>query len=281
MSIVDDLLAKHGLRTREVFPPSIRTRYLLIGPREASALLEANQDNRPLRKNRVAFYARQMKKGDWRLTHQGIAFSSDGTGVDLQHRLSAVIESGVEITIMVTEGLERAAFQAIDQHERRSMADALRIPKSLSEEAKMMLTAARGDRSPLLSEVAEVAAEIEVFSDALMDGCNTRRAVVSTVPVRCAAIVLMNEGEPEQIIENYRRIVLHQTESWSPAMHAFGRQVANGSTAGWNSSTRRELMARSLIALDPKRSGVTKIQLKDGWQTALSERVEKSIWPRA
>lgn len=41
----------------------------------------------------VKGFAEAMSRGEWMVTHQGIAFSSAGVLVDGQHRLAAVIEA--------------------------------------------------------------------------------------------------------------------------------------------------------------------------------------------
>ncbi len=43
-----------------------------------------------------------MREGHWDTTHQGIAIASDGTLVDGQHRLLAIVESGVTVRMNVT-----------------------------------------------------------------------------------------------------------------------------------------------------------------------------------
>lgn len=266
MSIVDDLLAAAGLKPR-VFAHSLRIRVLIIGPLEAAALLIANRDNRRLRWGRVRFYARAMQNHGWLLTHQGIAFSTDGIGIDLQHRLEAIKLSGVEVPMMVTEGFDPRAFEAIDQHERRSISDALRLDRSLTEEAKMMLMLMGGDMSsnPSLHEIAEVCGDIEHEHDKLQSHCSTRVAGMSAVSVRCAAIVLMLEqpSASMQVLQAYRDLVLRKTELWTPVMHAFGRQVSAKKTGSATTAARLDLFARAMVALDPARARLSKIQIDD------------------
>lgn len=268
MSVIDKLLRTAGLTPREAPNHELRFRVLIIGPREAEALLAANKDNRRLRWGRVRFYARVMRNGGWMLTHQGLAFSSDGTGLDLQHRLHAVILAGVEITIVTVEGLSPKTFEAIDQHERRSISDALRLNRSLTEEAKMFFLLRGGDGSanPSLAEIAEVCGDIAEEHDLLEQFCSTRRAIYSAVPVRCAAITLMVEAprNAPAILSAYRDLVLCKTEVWTRAMHAFGRQVNHGKTISTSASIGRiDLFARALAALDPARKELSKIQIDE------------------
>jgi hypothetical protein len=49
-----------------------------ITPKRAVELLEANTTNRPLSAPVVRAFAEAMKRGDWLVTHQGIAFDTKG-----------------------------------------------------------------------------------------------------------------------------------------------------------------------------------------------------------
>jgi hypothetical protein len=265
MNHVDKLLANAGLTPTLSTGHQLSTRVMRIGPKEAAALLAANKDNRKLRPGRARYYAKVMKLGGWRLTHQGIAFCVDGRGLDLQHRLTAIIEAGVTVDMMVTEGLSAEAFDAIDQHERRSVADALRIDRSLADVTRMLIMARGGEGSsnPTILEVGEVSSAVEDLHVQLMAACNSRRAVFTSAPVRAAALVLMHERPAlaPQVMQNYRIFALEHSEEWPRVMHAFNRQCRKGdiSTAGY--SGRMDLMARALVALDPARAHLSKIQI--------------------
>lgn len=99
---------------REVF--SVTT---LVTPKMAQALLERNGGNRPViwtgATRSVAAYAGAMARGEWVLNGEPIIISSDGDLNDGQHRLHAVIESGVSVQMMITFGVERATRHTVDQ----------------------------------------------------------------------------------------------------------------------------------------------------------------------
>jgi hypothetical protein len=99
----------------------------LITPELAKKYWEGNTNNRPLRKTVVAGYAADMKAGNWELTHQGICLASDGTLLDGQHRLAAIIESGIAVKMMVVQGIEKQTVIAMDDHAKRSAGDSISI----------------------------------------------------------------------------------------------------------------------------------------------------------
>jgi hypothetical protein len=106
---------------------SVRSRVQSITPKKAAELLEANTTNRPLSMPVVRAFAEAMKRGDWLVTHQGIAFDTNGVLVDGQHRLAAIIEAEVPIDLTVFTEVEPGTFDVLDTGKRRNAADVLAI----------------------------------------------------------------------------------------------------------------------------------------------------------
>ena len=277
MSHVDQLLSAAGLRPNELRPNPLRTRVLLIGPKEAEALLCANKDNRPLRPGRVAYYCRAMLNGEWMLTHQGIAFSKTGRGLDLQHRMRAVVESGMTVPFLVVEGLDDAAFAAIDLHERRSMVDVTGLPKELVEEARLAISfmARSGNNMPTPEETRDVAVELEAASSELQAICPTKRKLFSTATVRLACITLMTEhpGMAKQIANAYQSLVLHRYEEWSPPMQSLAKQAVEGKVRNGTPSEKADLFVRCLMVFNNEHSGSTRLIVKGDPLEQVRERM--------
>ena len=82
-----------GALGRGVEGVSVRSRVQKISPEKAAEMLAANTANRPLSRSTVQAFAEAMRRGDWLVTHQGIAVDTNGVLVDGQHRLAAVIEA--------------------------------------------------------------------------------------------------------------------------------------------------------------------------------------------
>jgi hypothetical protein len=99
----------------------------VVTPQMAQEWLDgANINNRNLSKATVQRYASDMTSGHWQDTHQNvIAFYADGTLADGQHRLAAIVRSGVSVSMFVAYGLQKTAVEAIDQGRARSMADVM------------------------------------------------------------------------------------------------------------------------------------------------------------
>jgi hypothetical protein len=105
----------------------VRSRVQKITPDKAAEMLAANTANRPLSRTTVRAFAEAMRRGDWLVTHQGIAFDSDGALVDGQHRLAAVIEAELPVEMTVFTDVEPHTFDVLDTGKRRNAADVLAI----------------------------------------------------------------------------------------------------------------------------------------------------------
>jgi hypothetical protein len=105
----------------------ILTTWTTVTPDVATGLLERNTINRPLRQGWVEILKGIMLRGEWYKTHEGIAITTEGDVVDGQHRLWAVVESGVTVAMLISRGVSREARLVIDSGLRRTLHDALRL----------------------------------------------------------------------------------------------------------------------------------------------------------
>lgn len=104
----------------------MESKLITVSPQVAQALLKG--ENRPVKHNRVDYYARLMKEGKWYVeTGEAIKISKTGKLLDGQHRLLAVIKSGVTVQFFVITGLNDEVFLYIDQGLPRTAFDAFFI----------------------------------------------------------------------------------------------------------------------------------------------------------
>lgn len=108
-------------------PPSMKMQVERVDPALAMRWLAANESNRPISAEQVKRYAADMKRGDWKTTHQGIAFDRSGVLLDGQHRLRAVVKAGVTVPMVVFRDCDRDTFDRLDVGKKRTAADALAI----------------------------------------------------------------------------------------------------------------------------------------------------------
>lgn len=113
---------------------NIKTAVEKITPNKALEYIAtvAKEKQRKLKQRKVDEYATAMGHGHWLLTHQGIAFDDEGSLCDGQHRLHAVVRSGVTIETLVTRNISQKqtdmfTFDAIDQGAKRSISEQINV----------------------------------------------------------------------------------------------------------------------------------------------------------
>lgn len=128
-----------------------------VTPKQAAEWLEVNHCNRPLSRAVVEKYTQAIASRRFHLTHQGIAFDTEGYLRDGQHRLQAIVESGQPVKLLVTTGLAPEAVHAIDDGRKRT--------------DQQVLSMAQGEYvSPLVTAVTK-----EMYSGAVHFGTGRRR----------------------------------------------------------------------------------------------------------
>jgi hypothetical protein len=116
-------------------------------------MLDANSMNRPLTRSRVVEYAAAMERGEWLVTHQGIAFDSAGVLLDGQHRLAAIVEADQTIEMTVFSDVPDGTFGVLDTGKKRSAGDTLAVEgeKSTNQLAAMLKIVYLYDTRPELA----------------------------------------------------------------------------------------------------------------------------------
>lgn len=97
-----------------------------ITPKLAAEWLSRNTHNRGIKPRVVDKYAAAMSRGEWVLNGEAIKFN----GIELldgQHRLAAVVASGVTIDSLVVEGLPASVQDSLDHHVPRTLGDVLSL----------------------------------------------------------------------------------------------------------------------------------------------------------
>ena len=107
----------------------MKVTFELITPAIAAEMLLHNTRNRKIRQSVVDRYAEDMAAGRWRETHQGIAINCDGTLLDGQHRLAAIVQSGISQRMAVTRGVPSASQIVMDDHAKRSASDSISLDR--------------------------------------------------------------------------------------------------------------------------------------------------------
>lgn len=109
----------NGRRSKEAV--SIAT----VTPKQAQEWLEGNVDNRNLREARVLQHSQVLQRDEWELTGDALVFDEDGTLLNGQHRLSAVVVTGIPARFVILRGVPAKAQEVMDTGLSRTLGDQL------------------------------------------------------------------------------------------------------------------------------------------------------------
>ena len=186
----------------------------MITPVLAQKYLSQNaSENRAKKMVHIDRYARDMRAGQWMITHQGIAFDKDGVLLDGQQRLNAVIKSGVPVPMLVIRGLDHNVIRVMDQGVSRTLNDAMKMDKEQCETLRQRsVTSAisalfkRDFGSNIILSQAEYRFVYEYFRkecDFLADLCKNKK--IFTSGITAAILSALIAGEDPKLISDFCR----------------------------------------------------------------------------
>lgn len=254
----------HNNNRHRFFSSTLRVEIVDVTPALARSIMKGNWGNRRVRQQHVASLKASFLRGEYRMTHQGIAIGRDGRVIDGQHRLTAISEMPEDFVfkMMVTYGLEDDAYTAVDIGAKRSAADALqatdvRLVEEANFVANTILNSTTKASPAMLLPIMEALAPVH---DSLMQACPSNKRLRSSTPVRMAAIVAILEGnDPSFVLGQYRALVLLDGEVLTPATNALLKRMDSGSLSA---SKKNDLFAASLVAFDESCVGYSRVVVK-------------------
>jgi hypothetical protein len=157
----------------------MKTKLKTISPKQAKELLKKNIRNRSISSATVKKYTILMKKKAWMVTGDSIKISADGNLMDGQHRLLAVVASGVPLQTVIVEGVEDMAFRVLDSgysRDARHIVDSFGIPHPKTAATAIRILKAFYTCSEMRSvkSVKEAAPYADNAND-LLRACNIKR----------------------------------------------------------------------------------------------------------
>lgn len=137
-----------------------------ITPALAKIMLGMNTQNRKLKKNHVQNMVRDIQNGLWQLNGSSICVCSDGTLLDGQHRLHAIIKADKSIETIVVRGLPKDARDTIDSGTKRTVSDRISMngasyATSQSSVANFLISVAHNTPRSVTASQQEVLSVIE------------------------------------------------------------------------------------------------------------------------
>jgi hypothetical protein len=237
----------------------MKTEYKIVTPALAAEYLKKNKtDNRSIRKNWVKTLADSIKRGEWVTTHQGIAFASDGTLIDGQHRLHAIAEAEVPVVLAVTTGIDASnAYMVIDQGVRKTSADVFHIPTKHMEIIRLASQMVYGTTYTKAQEATLIPALLPLI-EKLHAASNTAKRVLSSASVRLAAVINMLEGEDAEYVTSlYSNILALRVETLPPVARSLVLLATVGRRGAVNSQYSNFAIAYKVF--QRKNAAITKV----------------------
>lgn len=197
----------------------MKTWHGIVTPWMAERWLCKNITNRAINKKRVSSYASDMQNGSWADNGEPIHFDKNGMLINGQHRLSAVVESGCSVPMLVVFDVEKN--QLYDRGRGRSARDTLLMtgmPSELISNAmvatvKLFIRITRGTKDTIIVSDLEIADFIssneedlwklsEIINKKSYSGAKTLRVNFARAPVLAAILFAIRDGaEVERLCE--------------------------------------------------------------------------------
>ena len=234
------------------------TEAMTITPALAESLLRFNHKNRILRKKNIDNFAKLIEQGEFMLTHQGVAFTGDMVNpkrmLDGQHRLHAIVKTGIAVKMMVSWNCPEELFSAIDTGASRTFRDLhgwnnkqTSIVKSISQLASLS-----GQTKMSKTDADAVMSSFGDQVSMLMNRAGTNRKGIATAPTRAAVVILMKRypAQAEDILNAYKNLTNERLDLLSPIQQRLYTKLIKIEGSGGAVWAERFLL--TMKALDPE-----------------------------
>lgn len=242
----------------------METRLTLVTPSMAREWLARNTDNRPLRPGVVEGFLVAWRRGEWKVTHQGIAFAKSGRLLDGQHRLTFISElpENTTVPMNVSADLDEDAFDAIDQGFKRTVSDLYMVSGGLVAVGRFMCKIAITERAGITPQFLKPFIEwAQPEYELLTTFCPGAARTWSSAAVRSAAILNMKLGHDKDFIRlAYDSLVHSNIGAMPPNVRVLAQQHMSGKIV---SARGLDLFCRAQRAFNSKDGEVSKILVRD------------------
>lgn len=231
-----------------------------IDPRLAEEMLKTSAGNRKIRQHQVDDLAAAISRGEWRSISQCIGFNVRGQLIDGHHRLNAVVKSGVSIETIVVYGLPLDAVDVTDIGVKRSYADRLNLPASVSQVLRLGCQYATGTKSPSLEQMRPYieAGFLDVI-DRLQSTSAKNERYFGSAPLKLSACIEILAGEDENFVfSQYRALCKGDFDSMTSASKALYKQVFNETT---RAAQTDETIARGRLVFSKVKQNLKMIKI--------------------
>lgn len=253
----------------------MKTETVMVTPEQARAWLDHNTGNRNIRLQFVKELISAWERGEWKLTHQGICFSSSGRLLDGQHRLHfiAALPSGSKVPMRVTLSGEDDTFDVLDIGVKRSLSDMTGLSSAITSVGRFFATIYNSSHASGLTP--QYVMPFIVWSENEMSQIMAVQpspcATWSSAAVRSAAVYQIKRGsDVDFVLTSYDALVRSDVGAMPYGAQALMQQKLTGKI---RSARSLDLFCRANRAFDSKKnSKIRSIQILDQTKTLAEVR---------
>lgn len=241
----------------------ITTKTMMVTPAQASSwLASSNIDNRVVKPGTVQRYADRIRAGEWVVVDQLISFDINGRLLNGQHRLMAVVKTGISIEALVGFGFPEGAYKYLDQGHNRTKADIHKVTRNVSGFVSAMakiIDHAKGTSFTEFENIRNYRLGIwrgaEITAEDFLGSLTKSNAKVITSGASLACLVYwVDHRDNEEYLTNlFNETVLgwHSLErqrTVSPRVLSLFQSIKDRKVGTWNSA---EVVRKFLSFYDP------------------------------
>ena len=149
-----------------------------ITPEIAREMLTHNTMNRNVNWTHVKKYAFDMKSGAWGLNGATIVFAKDGTLLDGQNRLLAVIDANIAVDFLVVRNVDKDCIDTLDTGMARTSRHVMQIARSEHSNTAARLTKLLWLHDFIDGNLAPATCRMDVSNDSLRTFYNERKDMI-------------------------------------------------------------------------------------------------------
>ena len=245
----------------------------------AKELLTRNTSNRPVRNSAVIELSNAITRGEWVLTHQGICIDENNVFIDGQHRLLAIIMSGITVDILLTTNAAHEAFKVIDSTIARSLSDKTKLDRFDAENMALLCRTFLNQGRKVTADQALRVYEKTKEQSELIKKIFMKTKTFGSVGFRVAAIMqlLGNEENSEYILDLYKKL-LHADIDGLPiiGVAAIKHELKNkfNASAAGGGTVQLEILTKAFYILDKKNKNVKRL-LFEGKQNEIMKSLRQ------
>jgi hypothetical protein len=203
-----------------------------------------------------------MRSSNWRFTHQGILLGKGGALIDGQHRMLAIVLTGLgqKFLVSVDEEIESPLNLPLDVGSKRTADFILGYDKHVCYVAALAFRIHKKIQAPSAGELEPYCAVFLDPVESLLGSSGKLCRGISSADIWLAASIRLLLGEDrDYILKSYRAMALNKFEDMSPLIAGFYKQVVVQRV----NYDARQKFARALRAFDKSKCHLTKMQIKD------------------